>query len=720
MKHFTQGLLLAGVLAFTASESVSAQFASRVAPQNSVIAKAKSEAAAKFRLPAKQNAAAPLKVVGPVDPTQYGTTQDIITEDFSKMATGSEEDPDMKTNVSYQNDDNAWINMKGDYTHEFGWGSHSAYPAGGCVYLETDGKSGAQVNTPMLDLSGQDGVFFVRFRARTPWEEDVAKYAVVEAAETNNMGPSWDICDTYTYAEHYLPAITNEWQTYEIMFYGGGPTTLINIVAQDVPILVDDIEVFQVDPYVGMPTANKHKHYEGTSFDLSWNATKNADKYLLNLYTVKADGMTPNDYILENQEVKGTEYTVTNADSGDTYYYTVTAVDAEGHKSFESNPVKIFDVAKPVLKAGQFSDGQFTASWDAVPAAERYNYLASYKRTAKEDGVFDVAKLNFVGLQWPEGTKDRDGNPAQVVNSVDNPDSNTLDQDYLKNMGQEGWKTTHFAVYKDALVLDGFWYVMNHSDAALTSPELDLSKDGGKMHLTMSLCGEEYEYEDEDGNTLVAFPRAAVALFNWDNEKDDYVQTELHYIDNIDNGWQDFDVDLTTGTSKSVLGVFATWSPTNLYLENLTLTQNFKKGESVLSPFLFKHWLNGTSVDVKVPVEANGSDIYHQANSVRVSGQSYYGSEFLESKWTDLTLAAENVTAGINDAKTVSLAKATVKLVGNQLVVNNPEHNAVYLYAADGSTVAADKSGAETVSLNAPAKGTYVVKVGKQTVKVCL
>ena len=72
--------------------------------------------------------------------------------------------------------------MSGDYTKEFGWGSHGAYPAGGCLYINS-----GQVNTPLLNLTGNDGIFFVKFRARTFEKDAESNYTVIEGAETNGM-----------------------------------------------------------------------------------------------------------------------------------------------------------------------------------------------------------------------------------------------------------------------------------------------------------------------------------------------------------------------------------------------------------------------------------------------------------------------------------------------------------------------------------------------------
>lgn len=113
-------------------------------------------------------------------------------------------------------------------------------------------------------------------------------------------------------------------------------------------------------------------------------------------------------------------------------------------------------------------------------------------------------------------------------------------------------------------------------------------------------------------------------------------------------------------------------------------------------------------------------EIYHQAQSVRVKaeGDQFSGATFLESRFSDLQKVGFcPLTNGVNDAK-LNVSGATVSLSGNNIVVNNPQKAAVALYTLDGMLVASDNSCAEVVTLPVAAHGKYVVKVGKQSVKL--
>ena len=698
MKHFTQGLLVAGLVALSAP--VSAQVARQLAPRTTVAAKAQASFSASMT-----KAQAPAKAIS-VNPSEYGEIVNITTEDFSKMTTGSYEEPDLETDINYFNDDNAWINLSGDYTNDFGWGSHNAYPAGGCIFLNTTREGQAQINTPMLDVSGNDRVFFVKFRARTIGEDIYSENSLIEAAETNDMGPTWDLLGSYT-----IGKIDNEWRDYEFMFQNGGKTTLINICATDAPIYVDDIQVYQVNQFVHTPVPHGHRYYTGKTFNLHWDAVEGADNYKLNVYTVKGDGVTPNDYIVEDKTVEGTEFTVDNADSGDTYYYTVQAVKGE-HISLPSDPVQIMDVETPTFNDdATITDGKLSASWNTVPTAERYNYQVAAKKVAQEDGEFEVSYLWMRGAQYPATVEN-----ADIIYWKDYADYHTYDRGYPIIHGQAGWRTTHYAIYHDALVLDGFW-TTNGSDAGLISPEFDLSKDGGNITLDLRLAGEAYTALDQP-----YYPHCSVALFNYDKEKDDYVQDELVVIDGLTADWQDVTAKFTKGTEHTIIGVYATYTPTNLYIQSLKLKQNCKAGDYYYDPFYYGSFLEDNKVEVEVPYRYNGMDIYQQVQSVRVkkaAASQYESNEYLESKLSDYSCALTNVQTGVKETS-VSLSGATVKVEAGKLVVNNPDKAAVYIYNAAGAVVDGDTTGASTVNFDIPAHGTYIVKAGNKSVKVTL
>lgn len=638
--------------------------------------------------------------------SQYGEVVEIINEDFSKMTTGSVADPDTDTDISYENTENAWINMKGDYTQEFGWGSHGAYPAGGCLYIE-DG----QVNTPMLDLSKNDQMFLVQFDAFTQSAGQTSVYTVIEAAETNNMGPSWDILGS-----NLVPPITSEKQTFTYLFYGAGPTTLINICPQDIAIFVDNIRVYQIAQTVGTPTAARHRYYHGEDFNLVWNKANNAESYLLNVFTVDDNGDSI--FLLQDFDTQSsdTTYTVRGAESGQVYYYTVQG--KKGDKvSMPSEQFEVYDVATPVLNEVTITDEpKYTATWNAVPSAERYNYTALYRRVADQDGTFTVTDFSFPGMQYNEGTQ-IDGEQAVPSYTVANADYHAFTEAVLEDLPQAGWTARNYAVYKDALVIDGFYYYANKETCSLESPEFDLSKNGGEFTVSTRLCSEYLQ-------SYNAYPRSIIALFNYDEEADDFVQTETWYISDLNGSWKDYTHTFTQGSDRSIVSVFAVYAPGNLYLENLKLTQDYKSGDNFLDPFFSKQYVEGESITVPVYKyrKIHGSDVYHTIQAVRTpESQNQYASSYkrVYSDWSTPSLVTANIN-GIQKTSLNSTRHASLAVEGNSVVVNNPNGEAVTVYGVDGTQVFGNASGDAKVVVPMPQSGTYVFKVGKQSIKFTL
>lgn len=708
MINFTKKVFFAGALAMMMTPAC-AQLSNR-----SVVKNPSTTVASMMKAPKSVKNASGMRLVNAA-PADYGKEVDIVTEDFSKMTTGSKDDPDWGTAINdYDSADNAWINMVNDYTNTPGWGSHNSYPAGGCLYMyaNSEGENG-QFNTPMLDLSGNTGICFLQFDACIPESNEEEEQVLVEAAETYNMSPSWKVLGSQA-----LPKLTTEWKTYTVMFYGAGEYTLFNIVNYTAPIFIDNVRVFQVEQDAPTPTPNKHTNYSRVSddiakFDLSWSAVDGADGYILNVYEKDVNG-NPTTYIQKDVELTENHVTVDNAATGTIYYYTVCSK-KNGKVSMPSEEVEIKGICEPVVTvSSDINNDKYSAQWKNVNGAERYNYIAYYKNEAQTDGVFDVSYLHLDGLEY-------DSEDNKVEYTVDNPDSRTLDRGALADsIGQAGWTVTHYAIYKDALVLDGFWTTQAKSDAGLISPELDLSKDNGKFSVRVKACAEYQSYYE-------AYAQCAVALFNYDATKDDYVQSELIYAGdkNINGDWTNYTCDFTTGTDRSIVGIYAVWAPCNLYLKRVHITQNYKAGEFLYDPFHYQNWVvpgkdETTTVDVTIPEKAYARDIFHRAQSVRVGleGDQYTSATFLQSKFSPLTAVGTcPLVNGVNDTK-LNVSGATVRLEGNNLVVNNPEKAAVAVYTLDGVLVASDNSHAEVVTLPTADHGKFVVKVGKQSIKL--
>lgn len=681
------------------------------------------------------------------DYSKYGTPVVVEEEDMSNFKTGKVGEPDLTVQLHQDREDgNAWMTMVPGYMKKEGWGCNNLYPAGGtaCLYLDPDDADAyANINTCMFDVSGYNGVVVLQFDAYTAKEGEVNENVLVEAAETNNMAASWDILGSTR-----IPTVTNVPQTYTMLFYGGGKTSIFNIATSKYQkemygesygnsVYVDNIKIYQLDQYVGFPTTLEKKYYKGTSFTLEWNKVDGAEKYLVDVYTKDADGNIK-DYLLQDEEASTNRLDVTNAENGTVYYFNVRGVKGD-HVSLVSTEAQVLGVATPVLKAVESPvKDKYTATWDAVPGAEAYNYEAFAKRKVEKDGAVALADLNFVGMPYNKGFVWKDPNLGDLTEpyyTVDNPDyytSNFVAFDYAP-----GWCAYTWALYKDALVLDGYHSYYNGNNVSLQCADMDLSKDGGKFSVDARISAEAVSWQDENGNGITVYARPAFALFSYDKEADEYKQVETYFDKELTSAWKDVHYDFTKGTEKSLFGMFVTYAPGCIYTQNLKLTQNFKAGEEYLEPFFYAYRKfcvpedaenvnNETypvrSIEVELPGTVNGKDVYHRVQSVRVEtdANQMQNATFAESYWSDNALVGSNVQTGIEQAAMNSKNFVTLTMEGDNLVVNNPKGIDIHVFTVDGTEVMNDNSGSATVKLPAPKTGTYILKAGSQSIKFAL
>ncbi|MDY6408613.1 MAG: hypothetical protein SPK71_02070 [Prevotella sp.] len=670
----------------------------------------------------------------------YGELVSIFSEDFSKMTTGEVGAPDFATSVLMDlgQYEYPWWNVKPEFTNQEHWGGINIWSAGGTVYLEaTNDMGGARLSLPNVDGTAHGGKVIFRFKARTD-DGQVCSAAYVEAGETNNMGKEWRLLPHYSIGE-----ITDEWKTYEFLYDEVGPSTIFIIGAEQQyapdkspifqdfnPIYIDDVELLQIDQIVETPELLPHSNYEGhgeyASFQANWKAVDGAESYLLSVFT--KDNQGNKTYFLEEQAVNGTSYVVEGVASGQVYYYEVSSVKGE-NVSLPSAPMMVEDIANPEnLKSTEIVDGKYTASWDAVPTAEAYNYVAYFETGVEEDTEFAVTDESMDYLRFPENPSlgDRSGAISDLTDeefinqvnyyrngdyaSIDEIYFQSFDTYYLKDFKQYGWYATHALPMRKCLKVDGWFYQYGAGDAGLISPALDLSKNNGEFDLSVKTLGIIDEFEN--------LTSCAVALFTYDETKGDYTQQELVYVDQKAEAWQENNLHFTKGAENSIIGLYAVRGAEALLLDDLKITQNYKAGEKFLDPFFSEPRYFDTTIDVVLPSQVVDADVYHRVQAIRTKASTNPNKDFDEiiSDFSNMEYVGKGTSTGIC-TPAVSLTNATVQLRNGQLVVNNANAGVVEVYTLAGEKVYSDRSGNTTV--NVPVKrGTYVVKAGNQTVKV--
>ena len=700
-KNYLQ-LALAATLTMAATATVSAQQNTQNEVQKltrSVLPQQSKITTAAFSLN-KNVANVPLTTVYKAA-NPYGEEQQVMFEDFAKMTSGSEATPDTEANIIKDEFEYPWINTKDEYFKQAGWGSGNAYPAGGTVYLDSNPNDMAHINTPMLNVAANGGIAWIRFKARAKNAGDNPQ-VMVEAAETFNMSPSWRMMGSAA-----LPQLSTEWKEYSMFFYGGGEYTLFNIVSVMAPVYIDNIEVFTVKQHIGTPPTLPHTNYEGTSFDANWTPVEGATGYKVNVFTLnKETGKA--EYLFENKPVTTNKFHVTGATSGQTYFYNVAAT-KDNYTSIPSDKMFVYNLEAPVLKdVTNLDRNKYTAEWSTVPSAERYNYIAYYDRKADKTGEFVVTNEDFTGV------KDADGNLTGWTKEDPNPGS--YDSYYIPEMKQAGWKGTQYAPYTDYICLDGWQYYHNHQDAGLISPEMDMSKDGGKFTVNVKLAGASTIAIDENNNEFTAYTQAAFALFNYNETTCDYEQAELIYPEGypkaVNGDWKNFTINFTKGSKKSIIGIYAVYADEHLYLDDLKITQKYQAGESLNDPFIFRRWLQEPKVDITIPAFVGKSDVSHRVTAFKTNSDRNVKKQYVESKFSELKKVG---TA--NGISNIGLSKAVVKMEGNNVYVNNINGENVQIYTLDGQLVYNNK-GEKNIRVALTQHGAYIVKVGNKTIKL--
>lgn len=712
---------------------------------------------------------------------KYGDFEELLYEDFSKLTTGSVGNPDFNTNLydafkrtdPYDNSqyEIPWYSFNPDYLNTKGvydsnhetdsrWGVNNGFPAGGALYmyLQDDDEdcefSQCHVNTCLIDCSKYQGDVILQFDAFTDNAESTNFISQVEAAETNGMGPSWNVLGSLT-----LPEINSERKTYTILFRGADKSTIFNIVGQrgalerggDIygnSFYIDNIKVSVLKPFLNAPENLKMKYYKGDNFKLSWDKVDGAEKYLVDVYTkqvIQNDmGYTQEaigDYLLQDEETTDNFLQVNNAKNGEVYYYKVRAVKGS-QVSMESNEEKqILGVVAPALElVDSYADSKYTAMWKPVPGAERYNYQAFAANKITEDTKLAVVNTNFEGMPYNHGFEWKVtswGN--EIVEQYDTPKYSTTDPDPSAVTGtytcldkMSGWMAYSWALYKDALVIDGYQSFNNGNNASLQCAPIDLSKDNGKFDVTITLKGECAEgYVDQNNNPVYA--HAALATFVYDQELDDYVQGETKFIeDTNDKEWKTTTCSFSNGSEDMTFGVFATYAPSNLFIHDIKIEQNYKAGETFMKSFDYYYREEGVEVEkngekylsMEIPLvgETAGKDVYHRMQSVRLgqAANQFTSATFCESQWSKPTLVAENVVTGIEKTTEVGKKSATVFRQGDNLVINNPAGEEVHIFGMNGAELNADKSGNASIKMAMPADNSFIVKVGKQSIKIAV
>lgn len=670
---------------------------------------------------------------------QIGDLFLVDQEDFSLLTTGSEEEPDFDTDLAIEEymtdpdtgmilrDENGnpipnpdfeypWNNMKPEYiTGNGGWGVGNAYPAGGMLYFSFGpGAEQGKISTPWLDLSAYGGTFVLEFKVKITEAAANAEQPtmiLVETAETNNMGPSWDIFeDAFVNYQN----ISTEWTTFRLLFQGAGPSTLCNIVGMglDGGMFIDDIKIYSLRPFLATPVLRRHSEFTENSFVANWDPVEGAEKYIFDLWY---DDLYGERHMLADKlELTENSYKVEGTNLDDIYFYNVQAVNSEHESLIPSHPREVFDIITPKMRKATLLDEDanlFEGGVEEVISAFGYNYFVQRKRVAEADGEFVLTHETFDGWSHPDY---EDGWNYTKENPVDDK---VVGYYFPTDLKQQGWYGENFQIYKDYLCLVPFFYEasLHQEQTAWVSPEFDLSRDGGKVKMSMKLASSYDVYNE-------LYSHVIVGLFNWNEEIQDYEQVELVYCKDLTFDWQTREIELTKGSARSKIAIFGAGSYQDVYIDDIVISQNLKKGDVFMDPFFFRTWQLGevmadpSSFEFEVPDHAQGYDIYQKAQAARIhyDANGRYDGEAFSGFAADDYIAS--MTSGIR--LTENGLTSNIRVADGKLYITNPNGEEVSIAKTDG--ISRRLGNAAEITCSVPSNGIVIVTIGNKATKIAL
>ncbi len=579
-----------------------------------------------------------------------GEMKVILAEDFSKFPAATVENP-----VDVPTDEYGTIST--DYVHAEGWQGVPIRSVGGAalIDLNPNGETGLLFTPNLTNLYG--GTLTMRVKLLAP-----AGTTDVFFVEYNDG----DLYSNISYSQTEVSA--DDWATVIMPLSAYAYNVYLCFYTASHPVIIDDIEVQALRPFIDAPVAQPFTNYTGTSFNAHWSEVEGATAYLLTVYSIGADGQPV--YLLEDKEVTGTNFVVTGLDPELIYYYYVKAKN-DKHVSAQSQAIKIDALISPVFHEPVPAEGGYTITWDAVDGADFYDFWAYRRHTAKEDGVVTVIDQNF-------STVESDGTLAA-------PEVSGELYNYVPEL--PGWILWGAAYVNGAIGLNGAASA-DGMPCYLESPTFDLSGAAG-----ISIEGE----------FAAGTPGETLMVYFLDAKGDEYIVDSYYYIENLNENWRKYGIT-PGGFSPNTKILIAPTGAGCSFIDNLKITVYLPQGQHFDIPIL-----NAVTNDPVATVPASDPNATY-ACKVRAIGQSKGGEGLAYSGFTDL-LFFGNTTS----IETVATAKPNISLSGSTLSVTGAA-SPVVVHTLGGQLLGRESASAASFTL--PARGIYLVTVGGQTTKI--
>ena len=596
-----------------------------------------------------------------------GTDIVVLSEDFSKFMSGSEDAPDMSTVITNNG------NVIPDYTNTGGWYGTDIYQAGGCCFLSTGNRS--FIMTPFIDLSADNGNFNVEFSCRAQY----VQATVTIYSQT-----------IYGYPERMYASCNETWQTITIPFRElGGRESTIQIGA-DAPIFIDNIRITQKDnPEISKPAVMDATDITETGFIANWIAVNKATSYLLDVFYF-SDNQPQ--YVYKDIETTNTSLTVSGLQPGKLYYYSVQATDGV-HTSAESNVVAainpVMDMESPVAtEATEVSKDGFIANWNSVENATQYELRVRSEYTIPQSGTFVIDNENFDNII----------NVGTVENPIYNNNIYRFDQ-YTK---YPDWAGLYSFIADGMIGLSGYYQTQEYNMSTIMTPYYKVSTaNPGKIKINLSTMAVN----------CAPGTRLQVILYDVDPVTEYLEFNNVQYVE-INEEMTSYELEL--GESNNYTIYISFMEPEGkqgalgmVFIDDIKITQEMEAGTVFTRTYNHCTTYNN-GLYIETPNSTQEEKFNYSVMSINNGVLFYYYSDWSNTIYVD-------TNTGIGNAVTAD--GTTITATAGQINISTAEACTVSVFDMSGRTVR--QLGTVEGSTSFPIEpGAYIVKCGETVRKV--
>lgn len=604
-----------------------------------------------------------------VPQSEARATTTLLAEDFSLMTAGEVGNPDM-TNI---------IGSDGyiyyDYVNTYGWAGINVFQAGGACYL-SDGTT-ATLNTPVLDLSGDEGNFTINLSFKAASATD--RIYVIAATTTSTVDGG------------YITASTTDWRSVSLSFSGGATQTMIQFYSKS-PVYFDDIYITQqtdtsTPTTIDAPSNLSATDITGTSFTANWNEVTTATNYLLDVFYYGTDNTK--EYLLQDYETTATSHNVDGLDASHIYYFTVQATDGtlvsdESVQTIVKEPSE--SVGTPTAQpATEVTDNGFRANWTNAENAAWYTLYTYNYRTIAADGNYEIENESFDG--FTEGTTD-----APLYNGMDqilngytvNPDWEAVTTLYCN--GMIGLKNYYKIMDVYSSLYSPVYYTSGSSMGSVTV-KVTAYRDADCSNFTeigVGCIDATTQTPTWKSATLSTSPQEYE--FTFDAHEVYYLAIQFNDPNNADYG--------QTGI---------------VWIDNVTVTQQFSAGDLFSRMYSCDNVYSGNSFYVATPADNNDSYSYFVIANTNGANGSIYSDPSNEVEVQRPSSGTSIVVAGTDGAN--------IRGIQGAAEITLDQDARIDVYNTCGALAASITGNKGLNSISLPA-GFYIIKAGTTTAKV--